>query len=325
MTAIGRRGLLVTALVAPAIARFEDVQAQSAWKPEKPITIYNPLAAGGVADVHLRFIGERLTRKWGQPIIVDVKAGAGATLAAAQMVNVKPDGYTIACMTINSLRYPHYQTASWHPLRDFSYIIGLSEFTFGIVVRADSPYQTIQDLMEAGKREPEKLNYGTSGIGGTGHLLMIEAEQSTGARFTHVPYKGTPDWMQALLGGHIQFVADGAGWAPFVENGQVRVLAMATEKRFGKYPDKPTLVEVGINAVAVSPYGLVGPKALPEPIVQALHDAVKEAMADPGHQPLLDKFIQEPWYRSPTEYRAFAEKYYVDVKPMLVKAGLAKT
>ncbi len=323
MTRLNRRRVLTTmmggALAAPAL-----VQAQGTWKPDKPVTIYNPLAAGGVADVHLRFLGERMGRKWGTQVIVDVKAGAAATLAAAQMVNTKPDGYTIACMTINSLRYPHYQTAAWHPLRDFSYIVGLSEFTFGVVVKADSPYQTIQELIEAGKREPEKLNYGTSGVGGTGHLLMIETEQATGARFTHIPYKGGAEWMPALLGGHIQFVPDGAAWAPFVENGQVRILAMATEKRFGKYPDKPTLVESGINAVAVSPYGLVGPRDLPQPVIMALHDAVKEAMADPGHQALLDRFIQEPWYRDPAAYRAFAEKYYVDVKPMLIKAGLAK-
>ena len=153
---------------------------------------------------------------------------------------------------------------------------------------------------------------------------MIEVEQTTGARFTHVPFKGGPEWMQALLGGHIQFVPDGAQWAPFVENGQVRVLAMATPERFPKYPDVPNLVERGINAVAVSPYGLVGPKDLPPVIVETLHGAYKEAMADPGHQPLLDKFIQVPWYRSPAEYRAFAEKYYVEVKPMLVKSGLAK-
>ena len=242
-------------MAAPALLR-----AQAAWKPAKPITIYNPLAAGGVCDVHLRFLGERVGRQFGQQVIVDIKAGAGATLAAAQMVNTRPDGYTIACMTINSLRYPHYQTANWHPLRDFSYIIGLSEFTFGVVVRADSPYQTIGDLIEAGRREPEKLNYGTSGIGGTGHLLMLETEQATGARFTHIPYKGGAEFMPALLGGHIQFVPDGAQWAPFVENGQVRVLAMATPQRLGKYPDKPTLVESGINAVAVSPYGLVGPE-----------------------------------------------------------------
>jgi tripartite-type tricarboxylate transporter receptor subunit TctC len=320
---LGRRRVLVSltgaGLAAPALLR-----AQAAWKPTKPITIYNPLAAGGVCDVHLRFLGERVGRQVGQQVIVDIKAGAGATLAAAQMVNTRPDGYTIACMTINSLRYPHYQAANWHPLRDFSYIIGLSEFTFGVVVRADSPYQTIADLIDAGRREPEKLNYGTSGIGGTGHLLMLETEQATGARFTHIPYKGGAEFMPALLGGHIQFVPDGAQWAPFVENGQVRVLAMATPQRLAKYPDKPTLVESGINAVAVSPYGLVGPKDLPPPVVQALHDAFKEAMADPAHQPLLDKFIQEPWYRDPAGYRAFAEKYYVEVKPMLVKAGLAK-
>jgi tripartite-type tricarboxylate transporter receptor subunit TctC len=153
---------------------------------------------------------------------------------------------------------------------------------------------------------------------------MLETEQATGARFTHIPYKGGAEFMPALLGGHIQFVPDGAQWAPFVENGQVRVLAMATPQRLAKYPDKPTLVESGINAVAVSPYGLVGPRDLPPPVVQALHDAFKEAMADPAHQPLLDKFIQEPWYRDPAGYRAFAEKYYVEVKPMLVKAGLAK-
>lgn len=332
MTGINRRRVLTAgiggALAMPGLVRAQtqsQPQTQATWKPDKPITVYNPLAAGGVCDVHLRFLGERVGRKWGQQVNVDVKAGAGATLAAAQMANMKPDGYVIACMTINSLRYPHYQQAAWHPLRDFSYIIGLSEFTFGVVVRSDSPYQTIQDLIEAGKREPEKLNYGTSGIGGTGHLLMIETEQATGARFTHIPYKGGAEWMPALLGGHIQFVPDGAQWAPFVENGQVRVLAMATEKRFGKYPDKPTLVESGINAVAVSPYGLVGPKDLPPQIVQALHDAFKEAMADPGHQPLLDRFIQEPWYRDPAQYRAFAEKYYVDVKPTLIKAGLAKS
>ncbi len=318
-----RRTAMVAA--AAALATPSVVRGQLRWKPDRPMTIYNPLAVGGVADVHLRFLGEIVGKKLGQTILVESKPGAGATLAAAQMVNVKPDGQIIALMTINSLRYPHYQTANWHPLRDFSYIIGLSEFTFGVVCKADAPWKTIDDLIADGKKNPEKLNYGTSGIGGTGHLLMIETEQATGARFTHIPDKGGPEWMQALLGGHIQFVPDGAQWAPFVENGQVRVLAMATPKRFPKYPDVPNLVERGINAVAVSPYGLVGPKDLPPVIIETLHDAFKEAMADPGHQPLLDKYIQVPWYRSPAEFRAFAEKYYVDVKPMLVKSGLAKS
>ncbi|MBM3620748.1 MAG: tripartite tricarboxylate transporter substrate binding protein [Alphaproteobacteria bacterium] len=319
----GRRRAIALG-AASLVAAPTIVTAQAVWKPDRPITVYNPLAAGGVTDVHLRFLGERVSKLLGQQVIVDVKAGAAATLAAAQLLNFKPDGHTIACMTINSLRYPHYQQTNWHPLRDFTYILGLSAYTFGVVCKSDAPWKTIDDLIAAGKKEPEKYNYGTSGIGGTGHLLMIETEQATGAKFTHVPYKGGAEWMQALLGGHIHFVPDGAQWAPFVDNGQVRVLAMATEKRFPKYPDTPTLVERGINAVAHSPYGLVGPKDLPAGIVGVLHDAFKQAMDDSAHQPLLDRYIQVPWYKSPAEYRAFAEKYFVDVKPVLVRAGLAK-
>jgi tripartite-type tricarboxylate transporter receptor subunit TctC len=154
---------------------------------------------------------------------------------------------------------------------------------------------------------------------------MIEVEQSTGARFTHVPYKGTAEWTQALLGEQVHFICDGAQWAPMVDAGKFRILAMATEHRIPKYKDVPTLIERGIDVVGQSPYGLVGPKDLPAPIVEAIYQAFRKAMADPRVDALLDSYIQAPWYKSPTEYRAFAEKYFVDVKPLLIKAGLAKS
>ena len=179
-------------------------------------TIYNPFAVGGITDLHLRLIGEKVSKVLGQPVLVEARAGAAGTLAPAALMSARSDGHSLACFTINSLRYPHYQAANWHPLRDFSYIIGLSEFTFGVVVRADAPWKTIGELIDAGKRDPEKLNYGTSGVGGTGHLLMLETEQATGARYTHIPYKGGAEWMPALLGGHIQFVPDGAAFSTTV-------------------------------------------------------------------------------------------------------------
>lgn len=145
------------------------------------------------------------------------------------------------------------------------------------------------------------------------------------ARRTRVPYKGTAEWTQALLAGEIQFICDGAQWAPFVDNGKFRVLAMATEQRIPKYKAAPTLVERGINVVGQSPYGLVGPKDLPANIVEAVHLAFKDAMGDPKVTELLDSYIQALWYKSPAEYRTFAEKYFVDVKPLLIKAGLAKS
>ena len=307
------------ALVAPTVAR-----SQSKWKPEKPITIYNPFAAGGVTDVHLRLLAETIGKSLGQQVIVDVRAGAAGTLAPAMLMNAKPDGQSLAVMSINSLRYPHYQQVNWDPLKDFTYICGLSAYTMGIVVRSDSPWKTFEDMITSGKREPEKANFGTSGVGGTGQLMMIEVEQVSGARFTHVPYKGGAEWMQALMGGEIQFIADAAQWAPFVDDGKCRILAFATEQRIERYKDVPTMIERGVNVVGQSPYGLVGPKNMPPEIVDAIYQAFRQAMTEPKVNEYLAKFIQGPWNKNPAEYRAFAEKYYVEVKPLLVRAGLAK-
>ena len=313
---IAAPGLVLAQTAAPAPA--------ARWKPERPITIFNPFSAGGVTDLHLRFLAERVGRILGQQVLVEVKAGAAGTLAPVAMLQGKPDGLTLACMAITSLRYPYYQEASWHPIRDFVYITGLSSYTFALVVRADSPFKTIDDLFAAGKADPEKFTFGTSGMGSSGHLMMIEIEQVLGARFTHVPYKGGAEWMQALIGGHINFIADASQWGPFVDDGRCRILAMATEQRLPRYPQVPTLTERGVKIVGQSPYGLVGPKGLPQPIVQSLHDAFTEAGQDPALQTLLDRFNQVPWKRGPAEYRAFAENYFNTVKPLLVKSGLAK-
>ena len=318
----GRRTF--TMAIAGAVAAPTLVGAQGRWKPERPIIVYNPFAAGGATDIHLRHLAERVSRILGQQVLIEAKPGAAGTLAPAALMTARPDGHTLACMSINSLRYPHYQQVPWHPLRDFTYITGLSGYTIGIVVRSDSPWKTIDDLIAAGRKEPEKYTYGTSGVGGTGQLMMIEVEQSTGARFTHVPYKGGAEWMQALLGGHVHFLADAAQWAPHVDAGQCRILAMGTEQRFPKYPNAPTLKERGIDAVAHSPYGLVGPKDLPPAIVQSLHDAFTEATNDPTTQPVLDRYIQVPWRKNPAEYRAFAEQYFNSIKPLLIKSGLVK-
>ena len=192
------------------------------------------------------------------------------------------------------------------------------------MVRADSPWKTLEDMIAAGKAEPEKYTFGTSGMGSSGHLMMIEIEQSLGASFTHVPYKGGAEWMQALVSGQIHFIADASQWGPFVDDGRCRILAMATEQRLPRYPNVPTLTERGSRIVGQSPYGLVGPKDLPPAIVQTLHEAFSEANNDPALQQLLDRFNQVPWRRNPTEYRAFAENYFNTVKPLLVKSGLAK-
>ena len=310
-------------LAAPGLALAQA--AAPRWKPERPITIFNPFPVGGITDLHMRLVGEKVGKTLGQPVVVEARSGAAGTLAPAALLTAKPDGQTLAVFTINSLRYPHYQPVTWNPLRDFTYITGLSSYTFALVVRADSPWKTVEDLFAAGKANPEKFSYGTSGIGGSGHLMMIEIEQKVGARYTHIPYKGGAEWMQALLAGQIDFLADASQWGPFVDDGRCRILALVTEQRLPKYANVPTLRERGVDAVGQSPYGLVGPKDMPPAIVQSLYDAFHEANNDPATLELLARYIQVPLNRNPAEYRAFAEGYFNSVKPLLVKAGLAKT
>ncbi len=314
---------LGTLLAAPGLALAQTTPAPR-WKPDRPITIYNPFAVGGITDLHMRLVGEKVSKVLGQQVLVEARAGAAGTLAPAALMGAKPDGHSLAVYTINSLRYPHYQQVNWHPIRDFTFITGLSSYTFALVVRADSPWKTVEDLFAAGKANPEKHTYGTSGIGGSGHLMMIEIEQKVGSKFNHIPYKGGAEWMQALLAGQIDFLADASQWGPFVDDGRCRILAMVTEQRLPKYPNVPTLRERGIDAVGQSPYGLVGPKDLPPAIVQSLHEAFTEAHADPATLALLDRYIQVPWKRNPAEYRSFAENYFNSVKPLLIRAGLAK-
>ncbi|MBI3373225.1 MAG: tripartite tricarboxylate transporter substrate binding protein [Betaproteobacteria bacterium] len=311
-----------------AAAASATLLPSAAWSqaryPQRPITLYGALPGGGIMDQHLRFLAERAQKVLGQPIAVDPRPGAGATLAPTLLLNAAPDGHTLAAMTVNTLRYPHYQTSNYEPLKDFSYVIGLSNFTFAVAVLADSPWKTIEDLIAAGKTQPGKLTSGSTGHGGTGHLVLIDIENATGAKFTQVPFKGGPDAIQALLGRHIDFITDGASFAPLADDGRVRILALATETPMARFKGVPTLREKGIDAVGWSPYGILGPKNMPADVMRAIHDAFKQAMDDPAHDAFLEKFIQLPWYKSSADYRAWAEKYFVDIRPVLAKAGLLK-
>jgi tripartite-type tricarboxylate transporter receptor subunit TctC len=291
----------------------------------RTISIYGALPAGGILDQQLRALSERVGKRLGQPLVVEARPGAGGTLAPSLIVNAKPDGHQLATMLVNSLRYPHYEATTWDPLRDFTFIIGLSNFTFGVVVHADSPWKTMRDLIDAAKRDPGKISGGSTGAGGTGHLLMLDIERATGARFNQVPFKGGPDAIQALMGRHIDFIADGSAWAPQVKAGQFRLLALATEEPLpAHFPGAPTLRQLGIDAVGWSPYGVVGPKGMPTDVVRAIHDAFRDAMDDPAFVASLERYQQKPWYKSPEEFRAWAEKYYVEIRPTLQQAGLAR-
>jgi tripartite-type tricarboxylate transporter receptor subunit TctC len=317
-----RRSLIVAAGGAALAAPLRVLRAESF--PSKPITLIVPWPAGGSTDRHLRTLADIAGKLLGQNVIVQNQPGAGGTLGPGMMAQTaKPDGYTLAQFPMGMLRLPHMQKVNWHPINDFTFIMGVSGYTFGFTVRADSPFKTFNDYIEAARREPGRIDYGSTGIGTSPHLLMEELADNAKVRLNHIPFKGNADLQQALLGGHVMAQSDATGWDKFVDNGQMRLLVTFGERRTKRWPNVPTAKDLGYGVVSSSPYGLVGPKGMDPAIVKTLHDAFKKAMDDPRHVELLDQLNQEAWYRSGDDYAAWARETFVKDKALIERLGLA--
>jgi len=289
--------------------------------PSRPITLICPWPAGGSTDTHLRKLAELASRHLGQPVIVENKPGAGGMLGPAGMArNAAPDGYTISQLTINVVRQPHLQKVDWDPFKDFTYIIGVSGYTFGVVVKSDSTIKTLDDLVAYAKANPGKLSYGSTGIGTSPHLLMEDLASKAGIQLLHVPFKGNADSTQALLGGHVMVQSDSTGWGKFVDAGTFRLLVTFGEQRTRW--NAPTAKELGYDVVSYSPYGIAGPKGMDPKIVKILHDAFKKAMDDPEHQKTLQSLDQVSWYKSSEDYAKWAAEAWVTERANVERLGL---
>lgn len=314
-----RRGLLALAVLTAA-------GAAPAWAqefPSKPITLIVPFPAGGSTDRHMRLLAELAGKQLGQPVVVDNKPGAGGTLGPGTMARTaKPDGYTISQFPMSMLRMAHMQKTAWDPLKDFTYLIGVSGYTFGFTVRSDSPYKSFNDYVAAARKAPGTVDYGSTGIGTSPHLLMEELSENAKVQFNHVPFKGNADLQQALLGGHVAAQSDATGWDKYVDAGQMRLLMTFGEKRTQRWPDVPTAQELGYGVVSTSPYGLVGPKGMDPAVAKKLHDAFKKAMEDPRHAEVLAQLNQDAWYRSGADYAQWARESYAKDKRLIERLGL---
>src|SRR5687768_2828487 len=279
--------------------------AQAQQFPSKPVTLIVPWPAGGSTDIYFRKLGEVTAKHLGQPIVIENRPGGSGMNGPATMAKTaKPDGYTISQLTITAFRVPHMQKVDWDPLTDFSYIIGVAGYTFGIVVKADSPLKTFQDLIAYAKANPGKLSYATPGPGTSLHLAMEEIGAKAGVQFLHVPFKGQADGAQALMGGHVMAQVDSTGWARQVDAGTFRLLATLGDRRTRW--NAPTVKELGIDTVSNSPYGFVGPKGMAPEVVKVLHDAFKKAMDDPENHKTLQQLDQVYWYKSSSDYAQWA-------------------
>jgi tripartite-type tricarboxylate transporter receptor subunit TctC len=308
--------LALSALSAPALAQ---------QFPTKPITLICPWPAGGSTDLMLRSLAEAAAKHLGQPVIVDNKAGATGTLGGATMAaTAKPDGYTIAQMPITMFRLPLMQKTSFDPKKDFSYIIHLTGYTFGITTKADGPFKTWQDVIDFAKANPGKVTYATPGTGSSLHIGMEQIAGHSGVQFTQVPFKGGAETGAAVIGGHTMLQADSTGWRPMVEAGQLRLLALWTAERSATYKDTPTLKELGYPFVFDSPFGLAGPKGMDPAVVKVLHDAFQQALEDPAVKATLAKYDMPPRYLGTADYAKFVDSVIEQERGALAKIGLLK-
>jgi len=318
------RRIAGTALAAAALALIAGSAAAQSF-PTKPVTLVVPWPAGGSTDVAMRALAEASQKHLGQQIVIDNKPGASGTLGPATMAaSAKPDGYTVAQMPITVFRLPYMTKTAFDPTKDFTYIIHVTGYTFGVVVKADSPHKTFKDLTEFARKNPGKLTYGTPGAGTSLHITMEQIALKGGFTWTHVPFKGGAETTAAVLGGHVDAVADSTGWGPLVNAGQLRLLATWGANRTKNWPDVPTLRESGIDMMSNSPFGIAGPKGMDPKVVQALHDAFRKGMQEPAYIATLAKYDMENDYLDSAAYHKAAMATIESEKVIINRLGLAQ-
>lgn len=318
-----RRRLLQATLAAPAVLA-QPALGQGTAYPTRPIRLICPWPASGATDAVMRSLGESAGRLLGGQFIVENKPGASGMLGPNELMAARPDGYTLSQITIGVVRMPHMQKMQFDPLKDFTYIACLTGYTFGLVVRADSPIKTLQDLVDYAKANPGKFTFGSPGLGTTPQLAVEEFAYKAGIKLLHVPFKGFADGMQALLGGHVMAHSDSTGWAPHVDAGTARLLATYGSKRTKRWPDVATLQELGYETVSDSPFGIGGPKGMEPAIVTRLHDAFKKTLEDPAVLAMFEKYDQSVIYMNTDDYTRFLREQYAKEKVLIERLGLAQ-
>lgn len=316
-------GSLAALSFGPAFARAM-AQAPVDY-PTRPITLWIPWPAGGATDLSLRVLAELAARLLGVKIIIENRGGAGGTLAMPVLQQAAPDGYTIAQMPQPVFRAPWVQKVLWDPIRDTTAIIQISGVTFGVVVPPASPFHSLEDLLQFAQQHPGELTVSTNGVGTTPHLVMDELMARRGARYVHVPYKGTAEQMIAVSSGQVMAGVNSNGFAPFVDMGKLRLLVTFGEHRTRRWPQVPTLKDLGYGIVATSPYGLAGPHGLTPTVVQVLHQAFKAAAFEPAHIAELAKYDQELAYLGPEDYAQAMRETYQTERRAVERMGLARS
>jgi len=272
--------------LALSLAVCGQAPATAADFPAKPVTIVVPFSAGGFTDLLTRQLGNELGEKWGVPVVVENRVGAGGNIGAAYVARAKPDGYTllVANTASNAINQYLYDSIGFDAEKDFVSIALLAKTPNVVVVHPGSGWKSVADMVAAARARAEGLNYGSAGNGTTSHLTGALFAKAVGVSLEHVPFKGSSEVMTALQAQTVQLAFDNiVAWAPLITSGRVRALAVTGSKRSSLLPDAPTLAEAGYPGVeSYSWFGLVAPANTPQAIVERINRDANDIIARPA-------------------------------------------
>jgi tripartite-type tricarboxylate transporter receptor subunit TctC len=292
-----------TSLLALAALAFTS-QAQDF--PNRPVKILVPQTPGGASDALARIVAQKLNEKWGQPVVVENRAGAGGNVGMEVVANAPADGYTLLMSYVgtHAINGSLYKKLPFDPEKDFAPVATLATLPFVVVTRPDAPFKTIPELVTAAKTS--RLNYGSAGNGSVNHLLGEMFNTATGVKLVHVPYRGAAPAMQDLMGGQIQLVFTSLpSVAGAIKQGTLHPIAVTSAKRAASFSQIPTIAEAGYRDFDVNPwFGLFAPAKVPAQIVRKINSDVNEVLRSPD---VVEKFAAqgaEPYATDPKQFAA---------------------
>lgn len=316
---------IALSMVMVAILGLNSISFAGSY-PEKPINVIIPLSAGGTTDIVVRTLAPHMEKFLGQPLVMLNKPGANGSIAIAELAGKKPDGYHFAWSNLPTVVTQPQMLDLTYDAKKLVYVASPMFYEYILYVRADAPWNTLKEFLDYAKEHPGEVTYGTPGIGSTNHLAMEWLGNKEGIKWRAVPFKGNPESISALLGGHITAInTSTSASVSTYQAGKIKPLAILSNKRVALMPDVPTLRDLGYDFDQYSNLGALLPEGTPEEIRQRLEDAIKYAC----EQPEVLKQAQETLYvtidfKNGKEYRDLCDQYWTVWGDIMAKLDLLK-
>jgi len=292
--------------------------------PTRPISLIVTFPPGGTLDTSTRILASKAEKFLGQPVIVSNVGGGAGSVALGQVAKKKADGYEItSCASTGLIRIPQLRAVPYSH-EDFVPVMHFAAVQSGLVVRSDSPFKSLKDLVEYARKNPGKVTYATSGAGSPMHMAMEFIAEKEGIKWTHVPYAGGAPGLSAVLGGHVTSMSDSTEWLPHVKEGTLRLLVTHGERRMKSFPNVPTLRDLGYDFINETVFMIAAPKGTPEPVVIKLDGAFHQGMDDPAFVKTIANLEFDVAYRNSGDTKKYLEEAYSRFGQMIKKLNIPK-